>query len=648
MKPSHTSTPALPKADPYRPHLGQKEDSPADLVLNSFNNFIEVQDAWVFTPLLRNTQFLSANPNIFSATPSAHDVFLPIFILGSVVSVIQTIASYFGVGRAKNLAEIAKGFDLDEDQSTPAGIKILAEAYILDPDNNYQRTYAVLISDPNLKRPIVAKRSANEDLVADERELYLSNLEKAWESAKNSKQPISKSPQKPWWKKRMAEFQFSLNFFMKMAMWYWMLWIIASGFFVMSGAVLLPFASPLIAFVLPVVLTLVEYGIRAVLAYRNRNNAADPQLNNLVETLLKIKLVESGVFEKVGPLTKEKLFKWAGKSQNPEIKAILDSSAWEEKIPALKSKARIFSKAVLSFTSFFTLAAFLAWPLTDFLALHGITAGALLAAGSLASSLSIIIVPMAISLAIGVLFAAVTFHEESKKEKLLADKFDHTNIAQQKRELNDLVQEVRLRRLYLKFKGVDNLLSPVSVENPHFFERFSLDKESKISKLWNRLKAFFAPVNSLVKGLGTGTLVARLFIAIVASLAQIGLLASFGYLSVAVIVPIVLVAVALGGISIYSYYQQRQLQKAEQSLNQISAELAVYQRENHWLKEQELRIPARNPAPRVVAREASIAGLVRGSTVTRGDAETARLVDDESELNEESDGEGGSPHPHKD
>ncbi len=581
-------------------------------------------DIWTFTPL-RDVQFFMGDLNsITAAMPAAHDAFLVVFALTAAGTALKAGLKLSGLDRRPTIPEIIKRLSgpeelsIDEAQKSkaeknesdseteplveqksvsaqPKKIKICVQSYILDPENEYRRSYAALIYDEESKQYFITKKRAEQDLSEEERKEH---LKKQFEAFK--KRHASFKEESLWQRFRKSvsprkAFESSLGFFFKMAMWYWTLWFITAAFIGFSGAFALAFGSPILAFALPVVLTLIEYGIRAVVAYRHRNSASDPKAVALVESLLKVKLAEEAFKEKVNsdqaaalkalgivmPEAKDlnALKEWVKTQTDPNIKALVREHAWEAKLPQLQSKLRVWSTSVITGGTFFIMVAFLAWPLTDLLALHGMSVAVFMAGGALASAISIAVVPLVFALVVGIVLGVMAYKEASKREAALQNKIGSLGEGLKKdlKDLNDLVLEVELRRAYLQTQKV-KLEDPKQI---NLMERMSSKNQSKGRSFWSQCKKGTHRAHILLAGLGTGTLMVRLVLGAIMAFTAVSLV------SWPVISALVLVGVIWGGVKLLQFYQERKLEAAERKLNQISAELESYKAENRYLIQKE-------------------------------------------------------------
>lgn len=658
--------------------------SSASALDTTANALVYNPDRWEFTPL-KSGQFFTQNPNLYVDSSVAHDAFLIFFVITVLFSFLEGVWNFIRNRKAETLEEKlekigkkagtraiteihmneAKGADdtapkaSDSEGAPLVGAKeselqstywLCAQAYISDAVSDdvvavgdeakaskikkikYVPTYSVLIREnytkngKPAKRYALAKLALPDDIDTFNRGAKLKELVGQWKESRTSfLQKLN-----TFWKslnyKELSKFV--LGFFYNMALWYWVIWFISAGFVGFAGSLTIAFGSPVIAFVIPVAVTIAWYIIKAYIVYKRGNIAITAEkafeMDNLVENLLKLKAENldkdlpaetpiSGVND-LGTLTAmENALK---ENTSDEVKKALKfKSRLDLEDLAVKetSQRRQYLAGARNFVAYFIVFAFTAWVTTDVLSVLGV-----LSALSVPSAAILIIVPIVIALVAGAFFAADAYKKAGERETDLETKL----AGELKTKFENLVKEVRLRYAYLlslegitpEEKGnIEKVIKPIAFNQPVQTVKGKLSYYYELLKVW-------------VGSAGGGSLIARLFIGVFGALAQIGLMTTFSFSSAPVISAVVLFAIVWSGVVIVAHLQNKKMEKAEKMMADLPTELKIYESANEQLKQLEVahvRLPSVGGlhAGTAAATAAPVPVLTQTSTASKGPVE---------------------------
>ncbi len=498
-------------------------------------------------------------------------------MLTTVVSTARRFFAWVGVERVERLEDIV---ELDKiTANDAAGIKICSDAILHDANEQHlQKVYAILFFDQKKKRFVIAKRKLTTDEeTATTTGAYRAELLREWAS-----DPLSHLPPKKFQPFKFATHVF--KFLYSAILWYWAVWainaIVLALFF---GAGVSAFslgvtAPPLVAFLLPACLAILQYGFQMISADRNRHSANNNKAHALLENLVMLRKVAIGPAE--GSFaTREVLDTWA--RENSTLAPRAEANLVQQKIQGVKPRFRKLTSALVNFVNYFVTTASLMAPLYDLLAVNGIAVSKL----ALVGGIPMAVAPILLACVVGVVFAVFSYHTAKFLKADLHTKLQHAKEKLQT-EYSDLVYEVRLRRAHLEamiphgiFRG-----HPLFTKlNHHAIEEVPLTQ-------WVKLKKFCRRVLPFVRGTSDGGSFAFLLIAFIGTFAQLGLLASFSYFSPWVLAPLIGASIIWAALSLVDFVQRRGLRQARASLNTLPAAIAVYRHKNESLKTLELEL----------------------------------------------------------
>ncbi len=435
------------------------------------------------------------------------------------------------------------------------------------------------------------------------------------------------------------------HLFFGAAMYFWIIWFIATMTGGMAVGSEIAWGSPYIAFALPMILGALQYLGQAFLAYRKRRYSVTDQNNDLTAILTKAALAKK---LEADALSVDKL------KQSPMLDAIPDEPletagfmkrAWIKardffvgnyqianiKNSPWESKIRIYVWVLIQFVFGFIVGFLCQWPLFDLL---GNYFSVPMQFGNLAW--------FAVSLVCAFTFAAYGYRKASSDEGIRQKAIEgfeaNTELCNEILNLEKLVLRARKavaesrKKLGIKAKHIPRTIK--LYDNLSFMVKFDTKDRPWNIVLWTAVKMIFNRIMMLVGPGGTGMLIVRLALMFVAILSGISTVAVIAVNTPSVIAALAIMSGLWAMIRLCQFLDNKNLERTNQALKEAANYPTYLNAEFNGLYAEWVQLDKLDKIPASIAdplAESPIVGTEGGQNLSTVSAMTAIFEEEEEE-----------------